>query len=90
MKKQSIHHAVINNKNTIMCSEKKIYNLVNLGILEVRNIDLPRKVRFKQRSKNITHYKIDKECLTNRKYDNYIDSVFNSCCFYGFLYWIKC
>ena len=28
-----------------MCSEKEIYNLVNLGILEVRNIDLPRKVK---------------------------------------------
>lgn len=76
--KQSIHHAVINNKNTIMCSEKEIYNLVNLGILEVRNIDLPRKVRFKQRSKNITHYKIDKECLTNRKYDNYIEFLSNN------------
>ena len=76
--KQSIHHAVINNKNTIMCSEKEIYNLVNLGILEVRNIDLPRKVRFRQRPKNITHYKIDKECLTNRKYDNYIEFLSNN------------
>lgn len=70
-KKQSIHHAMINNKNTIMCSEKEIYNLVNLGVLEVRNIDLPRKVRFRQRTKNITHYKIDKECLNDRRYEDY-------------------
>lgn len=28
-KGQSIHQAVINNKNTIMCSEKEIYNLVD-------------------------------------------------------------
>ena len=45
--KQSIHHAIINNKNTIMCSEKEIYNLVNLGVLKVRNIDLTRKVRYR-------------------------------------------
>lgn len=70
-KKQSIHHAMINNKNTIMCSEKEIYNLVNLGVLEVRNIDLPRKIRFRQRTKNITHYKIDKECLNDRRYEDY-------------------
>ena len=76
--KQSIHHAVINNKNTIMCSEKEIYNLVNLGVLEVRNIDLPRKVRFRKRPKNVTHYKIDKECLTNRKYENYIEFLNNN------------
>ena len=61
--KQSIHHAVINNKNTIMCSEKEIYNLINSGVLKVRNIDLTRKVRYRTTSTNKTSYKIDKECL---------------------------
>lgn len=65
-KGQSIHHAVINNKNKIMCSESRIYKLIDLGLLEVRNIDLPRKVRFRQRKKNATVYKIDKHCLENR------------------------
>ena len=70
---QSIHHAIINNKNKIMCSESKIYKLIDLGLLEVRNIDLPRKVRFRNRSKNITIYKIDKNCLVGRTYEDFLD-----------------
>lgn len=73
--KQSIHHAVINNKNTIMCSEKEIYNLINSGVLKVRNIDLTRKVRYRTTSTNKISYKIDKECLNNRKYDDYIKFI---------------
>ena len=51
---QSIHHAVINNKNKIMHSENKIYKLIDLELLEVRNIDLPKKVRFRNRTKTPT------------------------------------
>lgn len=68
---QSIHHAVINNKNKIMHSENKIYKLIDLGVLEVRNIDLPRKVRFRQRAKSVTIYKVDKHCLENRTYEDF-------------------
>lgn len=68
---QSIHHAVINNKNKIMHSENKIYKLIDLGLLEVRNIDLPRKVRFRQRVKRVTVYKVDKNCLENRTYEDF-------------------
>lgn len=73
--KQSIHHAVVNNKNTIMCSEKEIYNLINLGVLKVRNIDLTRKVRYRATSTNKTTYKIDKECLNDRRYKDYINFI---------------
>lgn len=71
--KQSIHHAVINNKNKIMCSEKEIYNLIDQNVLEIKNIDLPRKVRYRAR-KNIRtiYYKIDKNCLVNRKYEDFL------------------
>lgn len=68
---QSIHHAVINNKNKIMHSENKIYKLIDLGLLEVRNINLPRKVRFRQRTKQVTVYKVDKHCLENRTYEDF-------------------
>ena len=54
---QSIHHAVINTKNRIMFSEKKIYKLINLGLLKVRNINLPRKIRFRQRKKKLLFIK---------------------------------
>lgn len=41
--KQSIHHIFINNEDSIMLSEKTIYTLINKGILDVKNIDLPTK-----------------------------------------------
>ena len=69
--KQSIHNAVICNKNKIMCSEKEIYNLVEQGVLKIRNIDLPRKVRYRHQPKKKTYYKIDKDCLNNRKYTDF-------------------
>ena len=72
VKGQSIHHAVINNKNKIMFSEKKIYKLIDLGLLEVRNIDLPRKVRFRNRKKKTTVYKVDKHCLEGRRYEDFL------------------
>lgn len=69
---QSVHHVFINNKNCIMCSEKQIYNLIDLGILKVRNIDLPRKVRLRTTPKRRTYYKIDKKCLDGRRYTDYL------------------
>lgn len=74
-KKQSIHHAIINNKNSIMCSEREIYNLIDKSILKVKNIDLPRKVRFRNTPKRHTYYKIDKNCLQNRKYSDYLSFI---------------
>ncbi len=73
--KQSIHHAVINNKNSIMCSEKEIYNLVDMGALKIKNIDLPRKVRYRNTPKRKTYYKIDKECLNGRKYGDFLNFI---------------
>lgn len=72
---QSIHHAVINNKNKIMFSDKTIYKYIDLGILNVRNIDLPRKVRFRNRTKATTVYKIDKKCLENRTYEDFLNYI---------------
>ena len=34
-----------------MYSDKTIYKYIDLGLLNVRNIDLPRKVRFRKESK---------------------------------------
>ena len=75
---QSIHQALLNNKNKIMFSDKTIYKLIDLGLLEVRNIDLPRKVRFRPRRKQTTVYKIDKKCLIGRTYEDFINYIENN------------
>lgn len=72
---QSIHQAIINNKNKIMYSDKTVYKLVDLGILKVRNIDLPRKVRFRNRRKKTNVYKVDKKCLEGRRYEDYLNYI---------------
>lgn len=54
-----------------MHSENKIYKLIDLGLLEVRNIDLPKKVRFRNRTKTPTIYKVDKNCLENRTHEDF-------------------
>ena len=68
---QSIHQALLNNKNKIMFSDKTIYKYIDLGLLNIKNIDLPRKVRFRKRTKQTTVYKIDKNCLKNRTYEDF-------------------
>lgn len=70
---QSINQVYINNHNSIMHCEKTIYKLIDLGILKVRNIDLPRKVRFRERRKQTTVYKVDKHCLEGRSYEDFIN-----------------
>ena len=72
---QSVHHALINNKNKIMYSDKTIYKLIDLGILEVKNIDLPRKVRYRTRRKKTKIYKVDKNCLENRSYEDFLEYI---------------
>lgn len=74
---QSIHQALLNNKNKIMFSDKTIYKVIDLGLL-VRNIDLPRKVRFRTRRKQTTVYKIDKKCLVRRTYEDFISYMENN------------
>lgn len=70
---QSIHHAYINNIDSIMCSERQIYNLINNGYLSIKNIDLPRTVQRKKRESKSTSFKIDKKCRVNRKYSDFLN-----------------
>lgn len=53
-----------------MCSEKTIYNYIDDCLLEVRNIDLPRKVRFRARRKK-AEFKVDKGCRVGRSYKEF-------------------
>lgn len=72
-KGQSIHHIFINHQDEIMMSEKTLYRIIDMGILEVRNIDLPRKVRYRQRKKKSSSYKVDKNCLEGRRYEDFLN-----------------
>ena len=53
-----------------MCSEKTIYNYIDDCLLDVRNIDLPRKVRFRARRKK-PEFKVDKGSRAGRSYKEF-------------------
>lgn len=69
-KKQSVHAAVINNPDVFNVCERTLYNYIDAGIFETRNIDLPKKVRFMPRKSKV-HHKIDKKCTVGRKYEDF-------------------
>lgn len=71
-KGQSIHHICQNNRDVIMHSEKTIYNLIEANLFSVRNIDLPRKVRYRPRKNISKSFKVDKACRNGRTYEDYL------------------
>ncbi len=66
----SIHEIYVTHQDELMCSEKTIYNYIDDCLLEVRNIDLPRKVRFRARRKK-PEFKVDKGCRIGRSYKEF-------------------
>ncbi len=57
-----------------MICEKTIYNYIDEGLFDVRNLDLPRKVRFRKRRKE-KYYKVDRGCRNGRTYDDYLEYI---------------
>lgn len=71
-KGQSINHICVNNKDSIMVSERTIYRLVDYHLFSARNIDLVRKVKYSRRKKK-KEFKVDKACRINRTYPDYLE-----------------
>jgi len=67
---QSIHQIYLNNKDELMCSEKTLYNYVDGCLFDIRNIDLPRKVKYRPRYKK-PEMKVDRGCRIGRNYHDY-------------------
>ena len=68
-KGQSLHHILANNQDSICCCEKTAYIYADNGLFEARNIDMPRKVRFRPRKNKSVGLKVDKACRICRTYD---------------------
>jgi IS30 family transposase len=66
----SVHQIYENNVDSLMCSEKTLYNYIDCGFFDARNIDLPRKVRYRPRRKK-KEFKVDKGCYIGRSYMDY-------------------
>jgi IS30 family transposase len=66
----SIHQIYHNNVDSLMCSEKTLYNYIDSGFFDARNIDLPRKVRYRPRRKT-KEFKVDKGCYIGRSFRDF-------------------
>lgn len=69
-KGQSVHQIYASRVNELMCSEKTIYNYIDACLFDVRNIDLPRKVKYRPRYKK-PEFKVDKGCRISRNYEDF-------------------
>ena len=70
LKGQSIHQVYLTHADELMCSEKTLYNYIDACLFDVRNIDLPRKVRFRERYRK-PEFKVDKGCRVGRTYEDF-------------------
>lgn len=70
-KGQSIHHICVNNADSIMYSEKTLYNYIDAGLVTACNIDLPRKVKYRPRKKTGLIHKVDRKCRIGRTYNDF-------------------
>jgi len=69
-KNQSPHHICVNNRDSIMVSERTVYRLIDARAISAKNIDLPRKVRLKPRKKKRV-FKVDKKCRIDRAFEDF-------------------
>ena len=68
---QSLHQIYLDHVDELMCSEKTLYNYVDAQLFDVRNIDLPRKVKYRPRYKK-PEFKVDRGCRIGRSYQDFL------------------
>ena len=75
-KKQTIAHIYANHPDEIWFSRTTMYNYIDLGVFSFRNVDLPRKVKYKKRKENETQ-RIRRETAIRkeRTYENFKEYI---------------
>ena len=72
-KKQSVNQVFANHTDILPFTKTTFYTYVNNGIINLTNLDLPRKVKYKKRNKKDNkEYKRELSILINRTYEDYI------------------
>lgn len=69
---QSLAAIYNNHSKEIPCTKRCLYNYIDMGILSVKNIDLPRRVKYKiRKKKNKNKEKRDPSIRIGRTYDDF-------------------
>lgn len=68
---QPLSHIYYNHSKEISCCRRTVYNYLDQGLFEVRNIDLPRRVRYKLRKKNKAANPVNYNYRSKRTYKDF-------------------
>lgn len=71
LKGQTMDHIFAQHKESIPCSKRTLYRYIDSGVLSVKNIDLPRKVKYKPRRHPNTSEKLSGKCTVGRTYTDF-------------------
>lgn len=75
LKGQSLFHIFTHHRKEIKCSERTLYNYFDKNAFTARNIDLPRKVKYKPRKKSTTSVIKDFNYRIGRTYSDFIKFI---------------
>lgn len=70
---QTMEHIFAGHGEAIPCSERTLYRYIDSGILSVRNIDLPRKVKYKPRKQSGDSGRLPREHVVGRTYSDFLE-----------------
>ena len=72
-KKQSVNQVYINHSDILYFSKTTFYKYIDLGVISLSNIDLPKKVKYKNRKrKRSNEYKRKLALLKGRTYEDFL------------------
>lgn len=72
-KGQAINHIFANNPNEFPICQKSLYTYINKGLLQARNIDMPKVCRIRPRKKKSRERKVDQKCRVERTYEDFLN-----------------
>lgn len=70
---QSLHAIMVANADIFTVDERTLYNYIEAGYFDVRNLDLPRKCKLKPRKSKKRQSKVDKKCRVGRTYSDFLN-----------------
>ena len=75
-KKHSINQIYLNHSDILFFSKPTFYKYIDLGVISLTNLDLPKKVKYKERKNNQEHEnKRSLALLKGRSYDDYLQFI---------------
>lgn len=69
---QSLSHIYMSHANDIGCSRRTLYKYINQSVFTARNIDLPRKVKYKPRKINSSQKSLNRAYRDGRSYNEFL------------------